>query len=283
MMDRHDYDAAADAFGKALDSASQPEPELFLLLGRAHLEGGHFDEAGRVARESIRRYPEDLELQVFETEVQLATGDATGALRSMRTLIASHEGTSESYGRVAETLLRQKRFEEAQEILKEGIHRHPEDDGLVFSRAAAMERLGRIGEAERLMERAIALNPKNAMALNYLGYMLADRGVKLHESVAYVERALAIDPGNAAYLDSLGWARFKMGMYGPAEKHLRAALASEGDDPTIHDHLGDLLLATGRLDEAVAEWRKAVDLGHEDPDQVRLKIDRTRGATGERH
>jgi len=84
------------------------------------------------------------------------------------------------------------------------------------------------------------------MALNYLGYMLADRGDKLNDSIAYVQRALALDPKNPAYLDSLGWAQFKLALYEPAEKNLRDALRYDQDDPAILEHLGDLLLATGR-------------------------------------
>ena len=110
------------------------------------------------------------------------------------------------------------------------------------------------------------------MALNYLGYMLADRGVKLTEALAYIRRALDIEPKSAAYLDSLGWAQFRMGNYGEAEKHLRAALRYDGSDPTIREHLGDLLQETGRQEEAAREWQAALASGHDDPERVRKKI-----------
>ena len=57
----------------------------------------------------------------------------------------------------------------------------------------------------------IARDPEHAAALNYLGYMLAERGERLDESVELIKRALAIDPDNGSYLDSLGWAYFKDG------------------------------------------------------------------------
>jgi tetratricopeptide (TPR) repeat protein len=124
-----------------------------------------------------------------------------------------------------------------------------------------MERLGRIGDAERFLARAIRINPNNAPALNYLGYMLADRGIRLRDSVSYVERALSLDPRNPAYLDSLGWAQFKLALYEPAEKNLRDAARYDGTDPTIREHLGDLLMATGRLAEALKEWEAALKAG----------------------
>jgi tetratricopeptide (TPR) repeat protein len=271
-MEGRNYAAAATAFGKAVDSSDDPGPELYLLLGRANLEGGRTDEAQRVIVEASHRYPGDLEVSVFEGELLIVRGDFPSAHDFYQTLLRDRGGSPEAYARVSEALLRQKRFADAETILKEGTRRHPSDDTLLFARGAAMERLGRLGEAERYLVRAIRLNPKNAMALNYLGYMLADRGLRLRDSIAYVERALALDPKNAAYLDSLGWAQFKMSLYGPAEENLRSAALYDRADPTIREHLGDLLMSTGRADEAVREWEAALAQGHEEPDRVRGKI-----------
>ncbi len=139
-----------------------------------------------------------------------------------------------------------------------------------------MERQGRLGEAERSLAKAIRINPKNAMALNYLGYMLADRGLKLKESVGYVERAVGLDPKNPSYLDSLGWAQFKLSLYEPAEKNLRDALRYDRTDPTILEHLGDLLMATGRAEEALKAWESALEHGHEEAAKVKDKMERAR-------
>jgi tetratricopeptide (TPR) repeat protein len=277
-MAGRDYAAAAGAFGRALDASGDPGPELFLLLGRATLEEGRADEAQRIAAEASRRHPGDLDLRIFQGEVLIARGDPPGARRLFDALLETEKRSPDAYGRVAEALLRQKRFEEAEGLLREGMRRHPSEDALCFARGAALERLGRIGEAERLLSRAIRLNPKNAMALNYLGYMLADRGLKLREALGYVERALKIDPRNGAYLDSVGWAQFKLGLYGPAERSLREAVRHEPSDPTIREHLGDLLLATGRGEEALREWEAALQRGHDEPERVRDKIARTRSA-----
>ena len=97
------------------------------------------------------------------------------------------------------------------------------------------------------------------MALNYLGYMLADRGTRLDEALGYIRRAVALDPQNGAYLDSLGWVYYKMGNYELAEENLRRASERMGDDPTIHDHLGELYLKTGRLKLAATHWERSLD------------------------
>ena len=56
------------------------------------------------------------------------------------------------------------------------------------------------------------------MTLNYLGYMLADRGTRLDEALD-ISAAVALDPANGAYLDSLGWVYYKMGNYELAEEN----------------------------------------------------------------
>ena len=90
-------------------------------------------------------------------------------------------------------------------------------------------------------------DPKNAQALNYLGYMLADRGTRLDEALGYIRRAVALDPQNGAYLDSLGWVYYRMGNYDLAEENLRRASEKIGSDPTVQAHLGDLYQKTGHL------------------------------------
>jgi Flp pilus assembly protein TadD len=172
--------------------------------------------------------------------------------------------------------MRKRRYADAEATLADGLRNHADDDRLLFAHGAALERLGRIEQAERALARAVAVNPENAMALNYLGYMLADRGKRLLDSVTYVERALALDPENPAYLDSLGWALFKLERYDPAEEKLRAALRYDASDPAIREHLGDLLVVTGREEEAVREWEAALACGHEEPDRIREKVTKAR-------
>ncbi len=95
--------------------------------------------------------------------------------------------------------------------------------------------------------------------LNYLGYMLADRGTRLDEALGYIRRAVALDPQNGAYLDSLGWAYYKMGNYELAEENLRRASERTADDPTIHDHLAELYQKTGRLKLAATYWQRSLE------------------------
>ena len=104
----------------------------------------------------------------------------------------------------------------------------------------------------------LARDPENAAALNYLGYMLAERGERLDESVGYLKKALQIEPENGSYLDSLGWAYFKADKLDLADDNLKRAADQLKTNSVIQDHYGDVLFKLGRYDEAIAAWTRAL-------------------------
>jgi Tfp pilus assembly protein PilF len=120
------------------------------------------------------------------------------------------------------------------------------------------ERQQQYGEAEAAFRQAITLAPEHAPALNYLGYMLAERGERLDESVDLIKRALAVDPENGSYLDSLGWAYYKDGQFGAAEEYLRRAAEQMVSNSVVLDHFGDVLFSLERYQEAIQAWQQAL-------------------------
>jgi len=105
----------------------------------------------------------------------------------------------------------------------------------------------------------LELQPDNAGALNYLGYMLADRNVKLDEAQKMIARAVELDPQNGAYLDSLGWVYYRQNLLDQAEASLRKAIERMSSDPTVHDHLGDVYIKQGKVREAIVQWQASLN------------------------
>jgi tetratricopeptide (TPR) repeat protein len=141
---------------------------------------------------------------------------------------------------------------------------------LLFALGVVYEQNGQVEQAVTTFEEIIARDPDYTQALNYLGYMLADRGLRLEYAHDLIEKAVTLAPDNAAYLDSYGWVFYRLGNYNQALVHLKKAVALDSD-PVIFDHLGDVYRAVGDLKEARTWWQKALDMDPEN-DQVRQKL-----------
>jgi tetratricopeptide (TPR) repeat protein len=152
------------------------------------------------------------------------------------------------------------------------------DRRFYFQLDAAYERDHNYAKAEEYLQKCVALAPDFGEALNYLGYMLADRGQQLHRARGLIEKAVNLDPRNGAYLDSLGWVLFKLNQPHAALPQLLKAIQYTPDpDPTVLDHLGEVYLALHQIDKAVEAWKKsfAID-GNED---VKHKFERYSGGS----
>ncbi len=127
-----------------------------------------------------------------------------------------------------------------------------------FMRGAMLEKMKNLEGAEAEFRSVLKEDPNNAGAMNFLGYMLADRNIRLDEAQQFISKALEIDPQNYAYMDSLGWVYFHQNKLDAAEDELRQALAKMNSDPTVHDHLGDVLLKRGKVKEAILQWQSSL-------------------------
>lgn len=166
-----------------------------------------------------------------------------------------------------------KQYDQEITALKNALGHVSGDDNqlnLLFSLGAAYEQSGQVPQAESTFEEIIARSPDYAPALNYLGYMLADRGEKLDYARKLIEKAIEVKPDNPAYLDSYGWVLYRLGNFKDALKQLKKAVSLDSD-PTIFDHLGDTYKALGNLSDARMWWQKALELSPDDP-QLKEKL-----------
>jgi tetratricopeptide (TPR) repeat protein len=167
---------------------------------------------------------------------------------------------------MAETqLLREARdWPAAHQVLVDANRALPDDPDLLYEQALLAEKLQRFDEMENLLRHVIAIKPDQQHAYNALGYSLADRGQRLDEAHALVSKALALSPGDPFITDSLGWVEYRMGRGEGALTLLQAAYGQRSD-VEIGAHLGEVLWALGRQDEALRVWRagQARDAGNE--------------------
>lgn len=133
------------------------------------------------------------------------------------------------------------------------------------------------------LRRAIDLDPDNSEYKNTLGYDLATLGRDLDEAEQLLRAAIALDKEhkqqdgeavseNPVYLNSLGFVLFKQGRYAEAKELMARCLDfPEGQMLESYDHLGDIHWALGEKREAIAAWKKAIDVAGDSPTEQKLK------------
>jgi tetratricopeptide (TPR) repeat protein len=197
-------------------------------------------------------------------EFSLATGDEVGAKAVMDQLFA---GDANDVVAALGALDRRKRYAEGAARAKEAVARLGDVPALQFAFAAALERSGSWDGAVKEFRKLLAKEPDNAAALNYLGYMFAERGVNLEEARVMLTKAVEEEPTAGAFLDSLGWVYFRLGDLDRAEKYLTEAVRLEPFDATVREHVGDLSRARGHKVKAADNYRQALALGPEEAGQ----------------
>ena len=130
-----------------------------------------------------------------------------------------------------------------------------------FQSGVAYERAKRFDDAAVQFEKAVELKPDFADALNYLGYMWAERGTNLERAREWIQKAVDLEPDNGAFLDSLAWVLHQQGRSAEGlPLQLRAIELVKEPDGTLQDHLGDIYLKMGRKDDARKAWQRSLEV-----------------------
>jgi tetratricopeptide (TPR) repeat protein len=255
------YDQAVAVFRQvvALGTAQGPAGER--LIVETLRQSGQRQKALDEAQAAIRKYPDDHLLRVLQATMLAEQGHVAEGTKQLQALLNGTPADREIYLPLAQVYSQAKQYGEAEAAANKALSLSPKPEDqeyALFVLGSVLEREKKYDQAEQQFKKVLAVNPLNAAAANYLGYMLADRGVRLEESVRYIKEALKLEPNNGAYLDSLGWAYFKMSRYDLAEAPLERAAQLISNDPTIHQHLGHLYLQMGKKGLAAEEWERAL-------------------------
>jgi tetratricopeptide (TPR) repeat protein len=254
----------------------------------AYRDAHQWKEASAVAAEAAKALPKDHAVQLMYAQQLADAGQVEQALTLAKAQLTGAVGDRDVEEELAQVYIRLKRYKDASEqIDKASLLATKPDEKLYvyFLRGELLDREKMHDQAEAQFRQALAIDPQNAAVLNYLGYMLADQGVRLPEALKLIRQAVVLEPQNGAYLDSLGWAYYKTGQYAQAEENLHKAIERMNTDPTVHDHLGEVYEKTGKLKMAVLQWERSMteyagmlpaDAEPEDVQKVQHKLENAR-------
>ena len=283
---------ARSLFGK---TDSFPDKQLILL----YRETGKMADALRTVRQLRARNSEDFGLLRTEASILTDSGRVDEAVALVKPLIGKNNAANAKNGGVVKTdenafvisspmfddftnylfisslYSQAKRGREAIEAANQALTAAGANEErrqiAKLALATAQQTTGDFASAETTLRELLRQTPGNPIALNNLGYFLAERNTKLEEALSLIARAVKIDATNPSYLDSLGWAYFKLGQLEQAEKYLKEAARIDASSATIQEHLGDVFEKLGKLEQAKSSWQKSLTLTGEAEQTARLK------------
>lgn len=250
-------DEAVAAFRQMAELDPDLGPRAAAQIIETYRAAKQFDRAAQEAEAASQRYPNDRMVRLVRASLLADLGRGPEAVAEARRLLEGNKDR-ETYLALAQVYEKAKDFPAMAQALEEAERLSDSDEErevVYFMRGAMYERMKKFAEAEAEFRKVLKMNPRNASALNYLGYMFADRDTNLEEALELVRRAVELEPHNGAFLDSLGWVYYRLGKLEDAERYLRLALERVPRDPTVNDHLGDVYYRQGKLKEAITQWQ----------------------------
>lgn len=176
----------------------------------------------------------------------------------------------------AEALSNHNQIDSAWNTVETALKLYPDDLSLLYTRAMLAEKRDNLAQLETDLRAILEREPEHAMAINALGYTLADRTTRYAEARELIEKAHQLSPDDPAILDSMGWVRFRQGDLNGAEQYLRQAY-NQYPDAEVAAHLGEVLWTQGNQREAREIWRAAQD-GAPDNQVLRSTLKRLLGS-----
>ncbi len=251
---------AVATFREIADVDPDSAPRAHAQIIDALRGGKDFAGADKEAKLALQKYPDDRLVKTVAATVSTDLSHFKEAEALLKSLMDG-KNDRDIWVSLAQVYEKQKNFTEMAKAIDEAEKLSKSDDekeNTYFLRGAMFERQKKFDQAEAEFRKALKVNPDSSAALNYLGYMLADRNVRLPEALEMIKKAVDQEPNNSAYLDSLGWVYFRMNRLEEAESQLRRSLERGSRDPTVHEHLGDVFNSQDRLKEAITQWERSI-------------------------
>ena len=255
-LQQNDLVVAETQFNRLLALDIPDKSIAYYYLAQIAEEKGKLDEAlGLYAK--VESGEQMVQARMRSAQILAGQGKLDEARELLSEASTGSEEQSIQFAIAEAALLRKaKQPQAAFDLLDARLEQQPDNAELLYETALLAERLDQLEIMERRLRRLIELQPGYAQAYNALGYSFAERGIRLPEARELIDKALTLLPNDTFILDSLGWVLYRQGDLSGALATLERAYGMR-DDPEIGAHLGEVLWALGRKDDAQKLLRAA--------------------------
>jgi len=252
-----DFVRSLDEFKTALaGSPDNTAIRYYLALVLEEME--RFDEAVTEFKKIIIQEPKNVNAFLHLAIIYSRQKKDDEVISTFEEILQFDKDKPEIYISLALAYVRKKDYARAEQVLTDAIALFKDNEELYFNLATVYDKSERFDAMITALRKTLEINPKNADALNYLGYYYADKNMNLPEAKELIERALEAKPDNGYILDSYGWVLYRLGDFEGAIKQLEKAVTITTDDPMLFEHMGDVYYALHMREKALEHWRRSL-------------------------
>jgi tetratricopeptide (TPR) repeat protein len=186
-------------------------------------------------------------------------GDYEKAVSAIQAGIKERGDHAPFYALYASLLDDQKHYREAGDLLKGAVEKFPDNAQLRYFLGSVEDKLGDKDAMIVSMKAVLSIDKNHVQALNYLAYSYAERNFNLDEAERMVRRALELQPNDGFVMDTLGLVLFKKGNVHESIRVLEAAYKIQPNESVIAEHLGDAYYHTQMPDKAKKLYQRAAE------------------------
>jgi tetratricopeptide (TPR) repeat protein len=259
-------DKCVDFIRFPLEEQLKAQPEsVKLLAALAHVvtvHGSKHDAVTAVQKQidSTKGLDKSAPHLVLLAKVLTAAGDRPAAYQASKRASELQPNWPDPVLAMAQVEIADKNLEAAGKHCEELVKRWPNiPDGWLWL-GSVREVLGDLPAATAAYEKAVSLNPKNALASNNLAWRLASDGGDYTRAVALAKQATALQPDRADYGDTLGWALYKAGQLRVAQQVLEDVIRRDPRNSDFLYHLARVEKDAGDSLSATSHLKRALDL-----------------------
>ena len=114
-------------------------------------------------------------------------------------------------------------------------------------------------KALKLNEELVQRFPKEKRAFHFLG-MKYTRDSRIRDAIAVYEQATELDSTWGSGYNQLGYSYASVGEFDKAEQALRKYVKLAPNEPNPYDSLGEVYLMMGRLDDAILNFKRVLEI-----------------------
>lgn len=293
LIEIYRQDEKSDEVIEIIESIENPDNITKLYLAEAYYKKENWKKAQELfSVVQLNRFNIYFEFLAGDTEIRLENYES--GIAFFRSIMKRDPSSAQGYYGAAFSLMRQKNYLEAEEVLRVGLVKsnsnsllqpmlaetllnlnkdteatrylermlkeNPNDAATLMQVASSYQSAKMFDKSDALFEQAIEIDDSNVGALNNYSYSLSKRGIKLDYALTLIKKALQKEPNNGYYLDTMGWIYFKLKNYDLAKKFILKSTEVRGDDSSseVLEHLGDVYIALKDTKNALIYYNKAL-------------------------